>query len=69
MILMNVLGPSVGQLHMSSLYHLKHFLKNYHNMFIFDAENETDWPKTDWVFSEDARDVSDKTNSHLLLIF
>ena len=40
MILMKVLGPSVGQLHMSSLWHLEHLLKNYRNMFIFNAENE-----------------------------
>ena len=40
MMLMVVFGPSVGQVHRTTLYHLEHILKNYRNLFIFDAENE-----------------------------
>ena len=40
MMLMVVFGPSVGQVHRTTLYHLEHMLKNYQNLFIFDAENE-----------------------------
>ena len=37
---MVVFGPSVRQVHRTTIYHLEHMLKTFQMLYIFDASNE-----------------------------
>lgn len=40
LVMMVVFGPSVLQVHWTTIYHLEHMLKNFQMLYIFDASND-----------------------------